>query len=69
MKRKEGGGDLLQSEATYKAEIINTAGYWDTRYTEDQFVNIVTSYESRQPNMNSTMAADVTENKPTKLEQ
>jgi len=26
---------------TYKAEIVNIAEYLDTKYTEDQFVNIV----------------------------
>jgi len=48
---------------TYKAEIINIAEYLDTKYTEDQFVNIVKSHESNQPNMNSTIkvAANVAE--------
>jgi len=55
VKRKEGGRGLLQIEATYKAEIINIAEYLDTKYTKDQFVNIVKSHESHQPNMNSTI--------------
>jgi len=41
VKRKEGGRGLLQIEVTYKAEIVNIAEYLDTKYTEDQFVNIV----------------------------
>jgi len=32
---------MLQIEATSKAEIINTAEYLNTKYTEDQFVNNV----------------------------
>ena len=66
MKRKEGGRGLLQIEVTYKREIINIAEYMDTKYTEDQFVNIVKSHESNRPNMNSTIrvAANVAEIKP-----
>ena len=41
VKRKEGGRGLVQVEAAYKAEIINTAEYLNTKYKEDQFVNIV----------------------------
>ena len=41
VKRKEGGGGLVQVEAAYKAEIINAAEYLNTNYEEDQFVNIV----------------------------
>ena len=41
MRRKGGGRVVLQIETTYKAEIINTAEYMNTKYTEDQFVNIV----------------------------
>jgi len=41
--RKEGGRGLLQVEATYKAEVISFTKYLSTKYTEDQFVNIVTS--------------------------
>jgi hypothetical protein len=40
MKRKEGGRGLLQIEASYKAEIISIAEYFNTKYTEDQFVEI-----------------------------
>ena len=66
MKRKGGGSGLLQIEATYKTEIINVAEYLDTKYTEDQFVNIVKSHESNQRNMSSTIkvAANVAEIKP-----
>ena len=41
VKRKEGGRGLVQVEAAYKAEIINTAEYLNTNYKEDQFINIV----------------------------
>jgi len=44
---------MVQIEAAYKAEIINIAEYLNTNYKEDQFVNIVKSHESTQPNMNS----------------
>jgi len=46
-----------------KAEIINVAEYLNTDYKEDQFVNIVKSHESTQPNMNSIIkiAAKITE--------
>ena len=40
-KRKEDGRGLLQIKATYKAEVINTADYLNTKYIEDQSVNIV----------------------------
>ena len=53
LKRKEGGRGLVQVEAAYRAEIINTAEYLNTNYKEDQFVNIVKNHESTQPNMNS----------------
>jgi len=46
---------LLQTEATYKGEIKNTAEYPNTKYKENQFVNTVTSHESNQPNMNSAI--------------
>ena len=39
VKRKDGGTGLLQTEATNKTEIINTAEYLNTKYFEDQFVN------------------------------
>ena len=37
----------------YKAEITSTAEYLNTNYKVDQSVNIVKSYESTQPTMNS----------------
>ena len=55
VKRKEGGRGLVQVEAAYKAEIINIAEYLNTKYKEDQFVNIVKVHESTQPNMNSIL--------------
>jgi len=63
VKRKEGGRGLVQIEAAYKAEIINIAEYLNTYFEEDQFVNIVKSHESTQPNMNSIIktAAKITE--------
>ena len=53
----------MQVEAAYKAEIINIAEYLNTKYKEDQFVNIVKVHESTQPNMNSILksAAKITE--------
>ena len=53
VKRKEGGRGLVQIEAAFKAEIINIAEYLNTNYKEDQFVNVVKSHESTQPNTNS----------------
>ena len=53
VKRKEGGREMVQTEAAYKAEIMNIAEYLNTSYKQDQFVNIVKSQESTQPNMNS----------------
>jgi len=63
VKRKEGGRGLVQIEAAHKAEIINIAEYLNTNYKEDQFVNIVKSHESTQPNMNSIIktAAKITQ--------
>ena len=63
VKRKEGGRRLVQIETAYKAEIINIAEYLNTNYKENQFVNIVKSHESTQPNMNSIIktAAKITE--------
>jgi hypothetical protein len=55
VKRKGGGRGLIQFEAAYKAEIINIAEYLNTKYKEDQFVNIVQNHESTQPNMNSIL--------------
>ena len=39
VKRKRGRG-LVQVEAAYKAEIINIAEYLNTKYKEDQIVNV-----------------------------
>ena len=63
VKRREGERGLVQIEAAYKAEIINIAEYLNTNYKKDQFVNIVKSQESTQPNMNSIIktAAKITE--------
>jgi hypothetical protein len=47
--KRKGGRGLLQIEATYKAEIINTAEYVNTNYTEDQFVNGVKNHKCYQP--------------------
>ena len=58
VKRKEGGRGLLQTAVIHKAETINTAEYLNTKYTEDQFLNIVKSHESNQPNMNSTIKVE-----------
>ena len=57
LKRKGGeeGRGLLQIEPACKAEIINTAEYLHTNDKEQQFVNIVKSYENTTPNMNSTV--------------
>ena len=40
-KRKEAGRGLLQTEASYKVEIINIAEYLNTKCTEDQFLKIL----------------------------
>jgi hypothetical protein len=56
-KWKEGGRGLAQIEAAYKTEIINTAEHLNKKYKEDQFVNIIRSHDSSQPNMNSTVKA------------
>ena len=55
VKRKEGGRGLVQVEAAYRSETINIAEYLNTKYKEDQFINIVKCHESTQPNMNSTL--------------
>jgi len=39
----------------HKAEIINIAEYLNTKYKEDQYVNIVKVRESTLPNMNSIL--------------
>jgi len=46
VKRKEGGRGLVQVEAAYKARLINIAEYLNTKYKQDQFLNIVKNYES-----------------------
>jgi len=63
VKRKEEERGLVQIEVAYKAEIINIAEYLNTNYKGDQFVNIVKSHESTQPNMNSIIktAGKITE--------
>jgi len=58
VKRKEGGRELVQIKAAYKAEIINIAEYLNTNYKEDEFVNIVKSHESIQRNMNSIIKTE-----------
>ena len=50
-----GGRGLLQIVVTYKAEISNISEYLNTKYAEDQFINIVKSHASNQPNMNPTI--------------
>jgi DNA-directed RNA polymerase subunit L len=55
VKRKEGARGLVQVKAAFKAEITSIAEYLNTNYKVDQFVNIVKSYESTQPTMNSIM--------------
>jgi hypothetical protein len=46
---------VLQTEATYKVEIISTVEYLNTKYKEDQFVDIAKEHEKNQPNRNSTI--------------
>ena len=53
--RKGGGKGLLQIAAAYEAEIIDTAEYLNTKYTEDPSINIVKGHEIKQPNTNSTI--------------
>jgi bisphosphoglycerate-dependent phosphoglycerate mutase len=55
VKRKGERKGLLQTEVAYKEQIINIAEYLNTKYAEDQFVNIFKSHEINQPNMNSTI--------------
>jgi hypothetical protein len=52
-----GGRTLAQIEAAYKTEIINIAEHLNKNYKEGQFVNIIRSHDSSQPNMNSTVRA------------
>jgi hypothetical protein len=55
--KRKGGRSLSQIEAAYKTEIINIAEYLNKKYKEDQFVNVIGSHDSSQPNMNSTVRA------------
>jgi len=55
VKWKEGRRGLVQVEAACKADIINIAEYLNTKYKEDQFVNIVKVRENTQPNMNTIL--------------
>jgi len=55
VKKNEGGRGSLQTEATYKAETIITEEYLNTKYTADQFVNIVGIQISNLPIMKSTI--------------
>ena len=51
--RKQGWRGMVQTEAAYKAEIINMAEYFNINYKENLFVHIIKSHESTQPNMSS----------------
>jgi hypothetical protein len=53
VKRNEKRRGLVQVKAAYKAEITSIAEYLNTNYKVDQFVNIVKSYNSTQPTVNS----------------
>ena len=55
VKGKEERRGFLEIEVIYKAGIMNIAEYLNTKYTEYQFVNIVKSHKSNQPDMNSTV--------------
>ena len=44
--RGERGRGLLEIEATYKAEINNTAEHPETKYEENELANTVKSHES-----------------------
>jgi hypothetical protein len=57
VKRRGGGRGLSQIEAAYKTEIIKIAEYLNKKYNKDQFVNIIISHNSNQPNVNSTVRA------------
>jgi hypothetical protein len=52
VKMKGRGRGLLQTEVTSKAKINHISEYLNTKYKEDQFVNIVKSHKINQPNMN-----------------
>jgi len=53
VKRKEKGTSLLQTEATYKSETIDSAAYLATKYTETHFKNVFEKDESSQPHRNT----------------
>jgi hypothetical protein len=55
VNKTEGGGGVLQTEATNKAQIISIEEYLNTKYSADQFVNIVRIHVSYLPIMNSTI--------------
>jgi hypothetical protein len=55
VKKQEGASALSQIEAAYKTEIINIAECLNKKHKEDQFVNIIRSHNSSQPNMNLTV--------------
>jgi hypothetical protein len=57
VKRKGGGRACKKLKSAYKTEIINIAERLNKKYKEDQFVNIIRSRDSSQPNMNSTVRA------------
>jgi len=46
----KGGTGLLQTAVTYRALIISTAEYLNTKYNEDQCINVIKSLESNEPN-------------------
>jgi hypothetical protein len=53
VKRKDGGRGLVQVEEADKAEITGIAEYLNANYKVEQSVNIVKSYESTKPTVNS----------------
>jgi hypothetical protein len=53
--KRKGGRGLLQIEATYKTNIIIIAEYLNTKYKEDQFVNIVESHKICHLNVTSAI--------------
>jgi hypothetical protein len=61
--KRKGGRRLVQVEVACKTEIIDIAGYLNTKYKGDQFVNIVKNHENTQSNTNSIvkLAAKFTE--------
>ena len=69
VKRNEGERGLIQIVGACKAEIINIAEYLNTNYKQDQFVYIVKSHDSTQPNMSSLIktAAKITEELSQKM--